>query len=37
MKRRTFLTTAGAAIVGAQFPIRMASAQDKTIDRKSVV
>lgn len=31
MKRRTFLTAAGATFVGAQFPIRTASAQDKVI------
>ncbi len=31
MKRRSFLTAAGAAFVGAQFPIRVASAQDKVI------
>ena len=31
MKRRTFLTTAGAAMVGAQFPMWSASAQDKVI------
>ena len=31
MKRRTFLTAAGAAIAGLQFPIRIASAQEKVI------
>lgn len=31
MKRRTFLTAAGAAVVGMQFPIRLASAQEKVI------
>ncbi|MDR3465806.1 MAG: ABC transporter substrate-binding protein [Xanthobacteraceae bacterium] len=31
MKRRTFLTAAGAAMVGMQFPIRLASAQEKVI------
>ncbi len=31
MKRRTFLTSAGAAAIGAQFPISFASAQEKVI------